>query len=265
MLCLAVRAISAAIWHDLFDFTAFSRYNGLNATLRLYAMRTGEKEHFMQTCYNCGKQVSDDVLICPDCGALVRRYTEPPKRENSSDEPWNQPDLSSQNPSRPVMPTQVQNGAPAHNQTVWCEENGRVRFCGWLTFVLVLSMICSGYLALSYGCSLILYYNQDIYAQLLAVIPEFSALSEAFPALIAIINQLYPLFAALLALSLVNLGCMIWFLAVKSRVSWYVLIGSQAVMCLSMLFLSSLMLALVLVGCLAALIFAVRPYKNLLR
>ena len=23
----------------------------------------------MQTCYNCGKQVSDETLICPECGA----------------------------------------------------------------------------------------------------------------------------------------------------------------------------------------------------
>ena len=23
----------------------------------------------MQKCYNCGKEVDDNVLICPDCGA----------------------------------------------------------------------------------------------------------------------------------------------------------------------------------------------------
>ena len=31
----------------------------------------------MQTCYNCGRQMDDNVLICPDCGALVRRYGKP--------------------------------------------------------------------------------------------------------------------------------------------------------------------------------------------
>ncbi len=31
----------------------------------------------MQTCYNCGLEVSDETLICPECGALVRRYTKP--------------------------------------------------------------------------------------------------------------------------------------------------------------------------------------------
>ena len=31
----------------------------------------------MQKCYNCGKEVDDNVLICPDCGALVKRYGRP--------------------------------------------------------------------------------------------------------------------------------------------------------------------------------------------
>ena len=31
----------------------------------------------MQKCYNCGKEVDDNVLICPECGALVKRYTKP--------------------------------------------------------------------------------------------------------------------------------------------------------------------------------------------
>ena len=35
----------------------------------------------MVTCYNCGKQVSDETLICPECGALVRRYEAAPRRE----------------------------------------------------------------------------------------------------------------------------------------------------------------------------------------
>ena len=41
----------------------------------------------MQTCYNCGQQVGDDVLICPNCGALVRRYTDPPRRDPEPEQP----------------------------------------------------------------------------------------------------------------------------------------------------------------------------------
>ena len=39
----------------------------------------------MQKCYNCGKEVDDNVLICPDCGALVKRYGSPePAQEEPS-------------------------------------------------------------------------------------------------------------------------------------------------------------------------------------
>ena len=40
----------------------------------------------MITCYNCGKQVSDETLICPECGALVRRY-EAPQQTPETDQP----------------------------------------------------------------------------------------------------------------------------------------------------------------------------------
>ena len=40
----------------------------------------------MITCYNCGKQVSDETLICPECGALVRRY-EAPRQTPETDQP----------------------------------------------------------------------------------------------------------------------------------------------------------------------------------
>lgn len=52
----------------------------------------------MITCYNCGKQVSDETLICPECGALVRRY-EAPVREPYTDNP--------QQPNRPVFQRQT--------------------------------------------------------------------------------------------------------------------------------------------------------------
>ena len=42
----------------------------------------------MQKCYNCGKEVSDETLICPECGALVKRYTTPaPRLDEQPDEP----------------------------------------------------------------------------------------------------------------------------------------------------------------------------------
>lgn len=42
----------------------------------------------MQKCYNCGKEVSDETLICPECGALVKRYTTPaPRPDEQPEEP----------------------------------------------------------------------------------------------------------------------------------------------------------------------------------
>ncbi len=42
----------------------------------------------MQKCYNCGKEVSDETLICPECGALVKRYTTPaPRLDEQPEEP----------------------------------------------------------------------------------------------------------------------------------------------------------------------------------
>ena len=35
----------------------------------------------VQKCYNCGKEVDDNVLICPECGALVKRYGQPEQQQ----------------------------------------------------------------------------------------------------------------------------------------------------------------------------------------
>ena len=41
----------------------------------------------MQKCYNCGKEVDDNVLICPDCGALVKRYGRPESAQPEQEAP----------------------------------------------------------------------------------------------------------------------------------------------------------------------------------
>lgn len=208
----------------------------------------------MQTCYNCGKQVSDETLICPDCGALVRRYTTPPKRETDPPE----------SAAAPYQMPSEQQQAP-HKRAVWREESGRVRFSGLLTFWMVMLILFSGYLALSYGCTLILYHNQDVYAQFLAMIPNFAALAEIFPDLVAVIGQYYPIFAALLLASAVCFGASIWLLAAKRRLAWQVLLGSGALLCVLMLFVSSMSMLLFALGALAVTFFTLRPYRRVLR
>lgn len=213
----------------------------------------------MQTCYNCGKQVSDETLICPDCGALVRRYTTPPRREH--DEP-------TERAPQPYMPQDsgayTQQSAP-RRAAVWREENGRVRFSGLMTFWLVVVLLLSGYMVLSYGCTLILYHNQEVYAQFLSMIPEFAALAEIFPELVAVIGQYYPIFAALLLASVVCFGASIWLLAAKRRLAWQVLLGGGALLCVLMLFVSSMSMLLFALGALAVTFFTLRPYRRVLR
>ena len=56
----------------------------------------------MQKCYNCGKEVDDNVLICPDCGALVKRYGKPVPVEPDPYPQSPQPDAYP--PARPTGP-----------------------------------------------------------------------------------------------------------------------------------------------------------------
>ena len=63
----------------------------------------------MQTCYNCGRQVDDNVLICPDCGALVRRYGKPaPQQEEPVADLTYAPETAE---ARPAKPKRFQTGA----------------------------------------------------------------------------------------------------------------------------------------------------------
>ena len=56
----------------------------------------------MQTCYNCGRQVDDNVLICPDCGALVRRYGKPaPQQEEPVADLTYAPETAEARPAKP--------------------------------------------------------------------------------------------------------------------------------------------------------------------
>ena len=71
----------------------------------------------MQKCYNCGKEVDDNVLICPECGALVKRYTKPEPQPEPE-----QPGYSSQ---------------PQPQAAVWRLENGKLKFRGYVFFCAV--------------------------------------------------------------------------------------------------------------------------------
>ena len=103
----------------------------------------------MQKCYNCGKEVDDNVLICPECGALVKRYGKP---EPQQAEPFESQGTAFTQPPQP-------------HAAVWQREDGKLKFSGGVTFWLVLCAIFLGYTLLGFACTLFIYRFQAVYFQ----------------------------------------------------------------------------------------------------
>ena len=114
----------------------------------------------MQTCYNCGKQVPDDTLICPDCGALVKRYSAPVRQEDPEQQAERAPQQDAAVPRGPIF-----RGA-----------DGRVRFSGAMTAWLIVCAVFAGYTALSYASLMIVYHNQALYSSFFSSVPELAEL-----------------------------------------------------------------------------------------
>ena len=173
----------------------------------------------MQTCYNCGRQVADDVLICPDCGALVKRYTDPPRREPQEDAPQQPPY---------EQPPCEQPSAPAKRPRVWTDANGKTRLAGSVKAFLIVMAVLAGYLALSFACLLIVYHDQDVYAQLFQMMSgvddTIGRVAGAFDELMAAIGQAYGFILALIGVSLARLAASIWLLCSKRRAALYALV-----------------------------------------
>lgn len=72
----------------------------------------------MQKCYNCGKEVDDNVLICPDCGALVKRYGKPVPVEPDSYHQQPQPDAYPGAYEAPHSPVRV-------SESGWTQRESR--------------------------------------------------------------------------------------------------------------------------------------------
>ena len=87
----------------------------------------------MQKCYNCGKEVDDNVLICPDCGALVKRYGKPVPVEPDSYHQQPQPDAY---PGAYEAPAQ-----PGPRERVWLDAAGKPHFKGALCLWLIVCAV----------------------------------------------------------------------------------------------------------------------------
>ena len=192
----------------------------------------------MQKCYNCGKEVDDNVLICPDCGALVKRYGKPePAREERETEPF---------PQDTAFDTR-----PQPRGAVFQREDGKLKFSGYVTFWLVLCAIYLGYTLLGFACTLFIYRFQDFYFGILDQFEELSSMAELLRTLLASLEAAPVYYIVVGVLIVVQFGCVVWFLAAKRKLAFYILTAAAVLLTA---------LQLILGGGVSALIYLLGPF-----
>ena len=192
----------------------------------------------MQKCYNCGKEVGDNVLICPDCGALVKRYGKPePAREERETEPF---------PQDTAFVTR-----PQPRGAVFQREDGKLKFSGYVTFWLVLCAIYLGYTLLGFACTLFIYRFRDFYFEILDQFEELASMAELLRTLLASLETAPVYYIVVGVLVAVQFGCVVWFLAAKRKLAFYILTAAAVLLTA---------LQLVLGGGVSALIYLLGPF-----
>lgn len=173
----------------------------------------------MQKCYNCGKEVDDNVLICPECGALVKRYTKPEPQPEPE-----QPGYSSQ---------------PQPQAAVWRLENGKLRFRGYVTFWLVLCAIWFGYSLLGFGSLLLVYRFRDFYLTAMQQFEELQDFVQIIQALIDSVSAFPVYYIAVALLAAAEFVCTVWFLASKRKLVFYILAAAAVLQMAQMMIFGS--------------------------
>lgn len=171
----------------------------------------------MQKCYNCGLEVDDNVLICPECGALVKRYGRPEPQEQTQEEAYTFSD------------------APQPQGAVWRLPNGRLKFRGYVTFWLVVSAIFTGYTLFGFACMLFIVRFQDFYFEALRELPELAQLETPLRAIIESLAQYPAYYIAMSALVAVQFACTIWLLAAKKKLAFYIMAAAGALLTIAQL------------------------------
>lgn len=190
----------------------------------------------MQKCYNCGKEVDDNVLICPDCGALVKRYGSPePAQEEQGATPF---------PQETAFDAQPR-GA------VWRQEDGKLKFSGYVTFWLVLCAIYLGYTLLGFACTLLIYRFRDFYFEILGQFEELASMAELLRTLLTSLEAAPVYYIVVGVLVAVQFGCVVWFLASKRKLAFYILAAAAVLLTA---------VQLILGGGIGAVIYLVGPF-----
>lgn len=188
----------------------------------------------MQKCYNCGLEVDDNVLICPECGALVKRYGRP--------EP--------QPAQQPQTDAFTFDNAPQPQGAVWVLPDGKRKFRGYVTFWLVLSAILTGYTLFGFACTLFIVRFRDLYFDVIGQLPEFASFVELLRSLVDSVTQYQAYYIAVGVLVGVQFVGTIWFLASKRKLAFYVMAAAATVLTI---------LQLIMGGGLNAVIYVLEP------
>ena len=143
-------------------------------------------------------------------------------------------------------------------------EDGKLKFSGGVTFWLVLCAIFLGYTLLGFACTLFIYRFQAAYFQTISQFQELAPLAELLQALLASVEAYPVYYLAVAALVALQFGCVIWFLASKRRLAFYILAAAAAVLTVMQLILGGGVGALVyILGPLAAWLMLRRSWSLL--
>lgn len=241
----------------------------------------------MQKCYNCGKEVSDETLICPECGALVKRYTTPaPRLDEQPEEPERgvtddgYASMFRDRPNRPRSradePRQndpygrtwgvpdADGGDDRPHGSVWRDERGRVHFGTGLMVWFVAALLVTGYFVFGYGALLIILRFQDTYLAMFDAMPEFSEMAALLRVMLETISFAPWLVLVLLITSGIHFAATLWFLIGKRRAALIVFLVMTVLSGLGML-LGAPVLGIAALAAAAVTFFWVRKYWPLLR
>lgn len=188
----------------------------------------------MQTCYNCGKEVSDQTLICPECGALVKRYTTPPPRQNQEQNSQANPQPGWQQPQEPYG--QQPNQQKPYSQQSWQQPQyqqpfqnparpTRLQFRGWPKVWLILCTIFSVYMGVVFGYAVYMVRNPQIFTDITAEMPEMAGYVDMLMEYLAILTEALPLCIVFAIYYALKTFCHIWLLSSCRKLAFWVSAG----------------------------------------
>ena len=155
----------------------------------------------MQKCYNCGKEVDDNVLICPECGALVRRYTKPAQEipESNMEAPHSAYSGAYETPAQ-----------ESRRERVWLDAAGKPHLNGALCFWLIVCAVFTAYLVVAFGCVLLVYHAQSYFIETLESFPEFSDMLKLLDVMLESVEAYYAFYIAAGACALLCIASLLF-------------------------------------------------------